>query len=96
MNNTPFTVKWLDHYFDDAEVAVKDLKKVKPMEHTTHGHLVFENRQMIVVCQTAIGAVDGAASPQGAEDGRFAECVYIIKKLITYRSDKQDKVPTNA
>lgn len=76
MTEPAFTCKWLDHWFDDQVIDPKDLKKVKPMEHTTHGFKVSENKQMLVICQTA------------QEDGRYGECIYIVKKLITYRSDK--------
>lgn len=73
----PITVVWNDHYFDDADFDPSTIKKLKPIVITTKGFYAGENKQMLVVCQNQL------------DDGKLSECIYIMKRDVLSRSDKE-------
>jgi hypothetical protein len=78
------TVKWADHYQDEDDVSL-DFIKEKASDPENYigdytGRLVFENKRIIVICANVWNGEEG--------DDNFSSPMFIMKKSITYRSDK--------
>ena len=74
-------VVWDDHHAKYNDMTMEEIEKyAKPFERPTSGYLVHENKRMIVVCSTVDTDEDGQES--------FAECNFIMKRDLRYRSDK--------
>lgn len=81
------TVEWADHWIDHGEHVLKDiLKNLEPYVGSYSGHLVGESKQMVAICANVW---------YGEEDEEnFSDPMYIMKRAIVYRSDKDDRKPT--
>jgi len=72
------TVKWADHWIDNGDHTANDVEtKAKPYYGEYTGFLVHETKQVIVVCSNIW------------ENGDVSDDMYIMKKCITSRSDKE-------
>lgn len=71
-------VKWDDHFFDVEDTTLKEIIKeaTQPYVGTYIGYLVYENDVMLVLCSN-VWADDTLSCP-----------MYIMKRAISYRSDK--------
>jgi len=74
------TIKWYDHWATGTNDSYS-LEEVRDMAkrviRTTSGHLVYENKYLVVICSTI------------EEDDSVTECNFIFKRGILSRSDKQ-------
>lgn len=77
------TVRWADHWIDNGDQSLKDvIKEAKPLYGNYTGFLVFENKQVIVLCSNYWEGEEG-------EDIEVSDPMYIMKRSITYRSDRE-------
>jgi len=76
------TVRWADHFFCEEDLSLQDIKKeaAGPLIGEYSGYLVEENKRMIVLASN-IWEEDIEAS--------ISPTMYIMKKSIVFRSDKQ-------
>lgn len=76
------TVRWADHWIDNGDQSLKDvIKEAKPMYGNYTGFLVHENKQVIVLCSNYWEGEE--------EDAEVSDPMYIMKRSITYRSDRE-------
>ena len=75
------TVKWADHFFCSEDMTLDEIKEsgAKPLIGKYSGHLVFENKRMIVLASNLW---------EEDTDDAIGPTMYIMKKSIVYRSDK--------
>lgn len=80
-NNFPtITVKWADHWVENGDLDLKDvIKEAKPLYGHYTGFLVFENKQVIVLCSNVW---------EGEDDVEVSDAMYIMKRAVVSRSDK--------
>ena len=71
-------VQWADHFFDKDDCELEDvIKEAKnPYMGSYAGYLVHENKRMLVLCANVW------------EDGTVSCPMYIMKKAIVSRSDR--------
>jgi len=79
------TVRWADHWQDEGDFTLSEIKgKAKPYIGEWTGRLILDTKQMIV-----LGGNKWEARPDNGEDeDTWSEPMYIMKKSIIYRSDK--------
>lgn len=76
------TIRWADHWIENGDQDLKDvIKEAKPMYGNYTGFLVFENKQVIVLCSNYWDGTEG-------EDLSVSDPMYIMKRAVVYRSDK--------
>jgi len=74
------TVKWADHWVDYGDHDLKDVvDKAKAFTGDFAGHLVFENQRVVILCSNVW------------EDGTVSDPMYIMKRAIISRSDRDKK-----
>jgi len=71
-------VEWDDHWIENEDISIEDAKKgTKPIVGKYAGYLIHETKQMLVI-----------ASNIWEETQEVGPTMYIMKRSITYRSDK--------
>jgi hypothetical protein len=77
------SVRWPDHWQDEGDFTLEEIKKkATPYFGRFTGRKVLENKQMIVIA-------GNVWEPKEAdEEYTFSEPMYIMKRTITHRSDK--------
>jgi len=71
-------VHWRDHWIENEDVSIEQAKKeAKPIVGKYSGYLIHETKQMLVI-----------ASNIWEETDEVGPTMYIMKRSITYRSDK--------
>ena len=76
------TVRWADHWIENGDQDLNEVcKAAKPMYGNYTGFLVFENKQVLVLCSNWW---EGAKN----ETPTVSDPMYIMKRSITYRSDR--------
>jgi len=74
--------RWADHWVNPGDHDLKDvIAWAKPMYGNYTGYLVFENKQVIVLCSNWW-------DPEEGEDIVVSDPMYIMKRAIVYRSDR--------
>lgn len=75
-------VEWADHFFDSEDNTLEEIIETakNPYMGKYTGYLVHENKRMLVLCANVW------------EDGTLSCPMYIMKKSITNRSDKNKRV----
>lgn len=75
------TVKWADHFEEYEGLTLTEIKQKakKPYIGKYRGHLIYENRRMLVLAGNVW---------EDHEEEDISPTMYIMKKAITYRSDK--------
>ena len=78
------TVKWADHFFCEEDLSLEDIKKEAkgPLVGEYSGYLVEENSRMIVLASNVW---------VGDEEESISPTMYIMKRAIVFRSDKNAK-----
>ena len=77
-------VKWADHWVDNGDHALKDvIKEAKAMYGNYTGYLVYENKQVLILCSNHW-------DDEEEGDTVVSDPMYIMKKAIKYRSDRDD------
>lgn len=77
------TVRWADHWIDYGDHTLEDIQNnLTPLYGKYKGHLVGESKQMIAICANIWEEEKGEAN--------FSDPMYIMKRAITYRSDRDD------
>lgn len=75
------TVKWADHWVDPGDADLKSvIQEAKPLYGNYTGFLVFENKQVIVLCSNYWDSDDDSIE--------VSDPMYIMKRCIVSRSDK--------
>jgi hypothetical protein len=70
------TVRWADHWVDYGDSTLSNIKEnSKPVYGNYTGYLVYENKQMIVICANIWDGEDGEAN--------FSDPMYIMKRCVT-------------
>jgi len=72
-------IVWADHFFDSGDCELEEIEEEAktPYMGKYTGYLVHENKRMVVLCANIW------------EDGTLSCPMYIMKKSITKRSDKE-------
>lgn len=71
-------VHWDDHWIENEDVTMEHVKKgCKPYTGKYSGYLVHETKQMLAIASNVW------------EDGDVGPVMYIMKRSITFRSDKK-------
>ena len=82
------TVRWADHWQDEGDFTLDEIKKkATPYIGKWRGALIFENKQMIVLA----GNSWEPRPDNDEEEETFSEPMYIMKRSIIYRSDRDAK-----
>ena len=75
-------VKWADHWIDSGDHDYNNvIQKAKPRYGNYTGYLVFENKQIIILCSNYW-------DEEGSEHLEVSDPMYIMKRSIVSRSDK--------
>lgn len=84
-NFPTITVRWADHWQDEGDYTLEEIKKkATPYYGKWTGRLILETKQVIVLAGNS-----WEPRPDNDENEEtFSEPMYIMKRLITYRSDK--------
>ena len=79
------TVRWADHFFCEEDMSLEEIRKEAkgPLIGEYSGFLVDENNRMIVLASNVW---------VGDEEESISPTMYIMKKAITYRSDKKNAI----
>ena len=76
------TIRWADHWEDKGDFELEDIvSHLKPYYGQFSGHLVGESKQMVAICSNVWEEDNGGWG--------FSDPMYIMKRAITYRSDKE-------
>jgi hypothetical protein len=70
-------VEWADHWVNHGDFDYADIvKDAKPMYGKYTGYLVYENKQVVVLCSNVWS------------EGEVSDPMFIMKKAIVSRSDR--------
>lgn len=74
-------VTWDDHWIDNEDVSMDYIKKeCKPYVGRYAGYLIHETKQMLAIASNIW---------QGDEEEKYGPVMYIMKRSIKSRSDKE-------
>lgn len=79
------TVKWADHWVDNGDHSLGDVvEEAKPMYGNYTGFLVHDGKQVLILCSNYWDE---------KEEGQIivSDPMYIMKRSIVYRSDRDAK-----
>ena len=81
-------VRWADHWIHREDLTLDEIKEnLDAMYGSYAGHLVAESKQVVVICSNVWEGDEGEAI--------FSDPMYIMKRAIVYRSDKDDNADSN-
>ncbi len=79
------TVRWADHWQDEGDFSLEQIKeKANTYYGNWTGKLVLETKQMLVL----VGNTWDARPENDEPEDSYSEPMYIMKRSITYRSDR--------
>ena len=79
------SVRWADHWVDNGDISISDaIKQAKPYYGNYAGHLVYENKQVLVLCSN----IWEPHEDDTEEELMVSDPMYIMKKAIVFRSDR--------
>lgn len=83
-------VRWADHHVNYGDHDLGDIiKDARPLYGNYGGYLVYENKQVVIICSNWWEA-------DGEDDNTIevSDAMTIMKRAIVYRSDRDEDAST--